>query len=47
MTAKRVAHATSQGKGRPRAFDRAQALTRALTVFWRKGYAPASVADLC
>ena len=47
MTAKRVAHAISQGKGRPRAFDRAQALTRALTVFWRKGYAPASVADLC
>lgn len=38
---------THRGKGRPRAFDRAQALHRALEVFWRKGYAPASVAELC
>lgn len=38
---------TSRGKGRPRAFDRAQALHSALEVFWRRGYAPASVAELC
>lgn len=37
----------SRGKGRPRAFDRAQALHSALEVFWRRGYAPASVAELC
>ena len=37
----------SRGKGRPRAFDRAQALHKALEVFWRRGYAPASVAELC
>lgn len=36
-----------RGKGRPRAFDRAQALHSALEVFWRRGYAPASVAELC
>ena len=34
-------------KGRPRAFDRTMALRRALEVFWRQGYAPASVAELC
>lgn len=39
-----VAHC---GRGRPRAFDRAQALHKALEVFWRLGYAPASVAELC
>lgn len=38
---------TSRSKGRPRAFDRAQALRSALEVFWRRGYAPASVAELC
>ena len=37
----------TRGKGRPRAFDRAQALQSALEVFWRRGYAPASVAELC
>lgn len=36
-----------RGKGRPRAFDRSLALRRALEVFWQKGYAPASVAELC
>lgn len=36
-----------RGKGRPRAFDRAQALHSALQVFWQQGYEPASVAELC
>ena len=36
-----------QGKGRPRAFDRNEALKKALEVFWRQGYEPASVASLC
>jgi AcrR family transcriptional regulator len=32
--------------GRPRSFDRHQALSRAMEVFWAKGYADASMADL-
>jgi len=32
--------------GRPRSFDRDEALSRALQVFWTKGYADASMADL-
>jgi len=39
--------AAPRSKGRPRAFDRDQALTQALDVFWRHGYELASVADLC
>ena len=34
-------------RGRPREFDRERALKSALKVFWEKGYAPASVAELC
>jgi AcrR family transcriptional regulator len=32
--------------GRPRSFDRDEALSRALSVFWSKGYADASMTDL-
>lgn len=38
---------SQRGKGRPRCFDRDQALLRALDVFWRHGYEPASIAALC
>lgn len=33
-------------RGRPRSFDRTAALRRAMEVFWAKGYAGASMADL-
>lgn len=47
MRSKSTADSTYRGKGRPRAFDREQALHKALEVFWRRGYEPASVAELC
>ena len=40
-------HSEHRGKGRPRAFDRDQALHAALELFWQEGYEPASVARLC
>jgi len=33
-------------RGRPRSFDRRQALTRAMEVFWARGYEGASISDL-
>lgn len=41
------AAAAPRRRGRPRAFDREEALRAALDVFWRLGYEPASMAVLC
>ncbi len=38
--------AAKAGRGRPRSFDREQALDRAMRVFWEKGFAGASLSEL-
>ncbi|MCA6924640.1 TetR/AcrR family transcriptional regulator [Pectobacterium versatile] len=47
MKALTTSAAADKPKGRPRSFDRDQALLKALDLFWRKGFEPSSVAELC
>jgi TetR/AcrR family transcriptional regulator, copper-responsive repressor len=42
----KITDAGPKPRGRPRAFDRGTALTKAMHLFWAKGYAGVSVADL-
>ena len=46
LTGMKSKTAPKRGRGRPRTFDTEQALGRAMNVFWRKGYAGASLPDL-
>lgn len=47
MKIRDLPEAVEKPKGRPRSFNREQALKKALDLFWRKGFEPASVAELC
>jgi AcrR family transcriptional regulator len=41
-----IPDSTTRGRGRPRAFDEAHVLDAAMDLFWRVGYADASVPDI-
>ncbi|BDH45933.1 TetR family transcriptional regulator [Salmonella enterica subsp. enterica serovar Choleraesuis] len=47
MSSLSVQPSASKVKGRPRSFDREQALVKALNLFWVRGYELTSVAELC
>ena len=47
MTASSRSLPATRGRGRPRSFDRNAALFKALELFWKRGYEPVSVAELC
>lgn len=42
-----TAQIPSKRRGRPRTFDREAALCSALSLFWRLGYEPATISELC